>query len=160
MHPALGVGRCLCTGQKRRHIPGCSLLFFVAKIKPTLHVAYILVSVCELTLEYQSAACITYCSVHAHIFADWEEKYVCTYNLGMAKAALQLHAIPGCMRNMSYALSQQCSPPPVRINNNWLFTHAYNCTSCHPPSVLETVNLSRKIVNNAQCLQGTKDNKR
>ena len=46
------------------------------------------------------------------------------YNLGMDKAALQLRAIPGCMRrvevniNMSYALSQRCSPPAVRINNN------------------------------------------
>ena len=61
--------------------------------------------------------------------------------------------------NMSYALSQQCSPPAVRINNNWLFTHVYNCTWCHPPSVLETVNLSRnnyQIDACAQCLHDTK----
>ena len=70
---------------------------------------------------------------------------------------------PGCMRrvrvniNMSYALSQQCSPPAVRINYNWFFMHAYNCTWCQPFSVLKTVNLSRNI-NNAQCLQDTKDN--
>ena len=71
---------------------------------------------------------------------------------------------PGCMRrvkvniNMSYALFQRCSPPAVRINYNWFFTHAYNCTWCQLLSVLETVNLSRNNINNAQCLQGTKNN--
>ena len=34
--------------------------------------------------------------------------------------------------DMFYALSQQCSPPAH------LFTHAYNCMWCHPPSVLST----------------------